>query len=113
VVGDGPIKDAHHNQNKKIEHWVSPQLIMMICFLGHLNWQLRATLDEGPKSGVECNNKAILSDESHILDPRLLDEGPKPKSGKSRLNLTWQPPFGRGKSIVSHPPKRKKKKRES
>jgi hypothetical protein len=26
-------------------------------------------------------------DESHKLDPRPLDEGPRPKSGKSRLNL--------------------------
>jgi hypothetical protein len=57
------------------------------------------------------NNKAILLDESHILDPWLLDEGPRPKSGKSRLNLTWKPPFGSRKSIGSHPKKRKEKKR--
>jgi hypothetical protein len=48
--------------------------MMIFLFLkGHLNLQLRATLDEGPKSGVECNNKEILLDESHIWDPRLLD----------------------------------------
>jgi hypothetical protein len=32
-------------------------------------------------------NREILLDESHKLDSRPLDEGPRPKSGKSRLNL--------------------------
>ncbi len=32
-------------------------------------------------------NRAILLDESHELDPWPLDEGPRPKGGKSRLNL--------------------------
>ncbi len=32
-------------------------------------------------------NRAILMDESHELDPWPLDEGPRPKGGKSRLNL--------------------------
>jgi hypothetical protein len=32
-------------------------------------------------------NRAILLDESHKLDSHPLDEGPRPKSGKSRLNL--------------------------
>jgi len=44
--------------------------------------------------------------------PGFLDEGPRPKSGKLRLNLTWQPPFGRGKSIGSHPKKKKELQRE-
>jgi hypothetical protein len=45
---------------------------------------LRATLDEGPRSN---EIKAFLLDESHKLDPRPLDEGPRPKSGKLSLNL--------------------------
>jgi len=32
-------------------------------------------------------NRAILLDESHELDPWPLDEGPRPKGGKSRPNL--------------------------
>jgi hypothetical protein len=39
----------------KIEHWVSPQLIMMnfFYFKGHLNLQLRATLEEDPRARVQ------------------------------------------------------------
>jgi hypothetical protein len=36
-------------------------------------------------------NREILLDESHKLDSRPLDEGPRPKSGKSRL--TYMSPF--------------------
>jgi len=39
---------------------------------------------------IKCQfnkQEAILLDESHKLDPRPLDEGPRPKSGKLRLNL--------------------------
>jgi len=43
-------------------------------------------LDENPRSRVQ-SNRAILLAESHKLDPRPLDEGPRPKSGKLRLNL--------------------------
>jgi hypothetical protein len=46
----------------------------------------RATLEKGPASKVQCN-RAILLDESHKLDPWPLDEGPRPKGDKSRLNL--------------------------
>jgi hypothetical protein len=38
---------------------------------------------------------------SHKLDPRPLDEGPKPKSGKLRLNLHGS--ILKGKSIGSDP----------
>jgi hypothetical protein len=37
--------------------------------------------------------------EAHILDPWPLDEGPKPKSGKSRLNL-YMAPFYREYQLV-------------
>jgi hypothetical protein len=47
---------------------------------------IRATLNEGPRSRVQWN-KAILSYESHKLDPHPLNEIPRPKSGKSKLNL--------------------------
>jgi hypothetical protein len=43
--------------------------------------------------------------ESHKLDPTPLDEGPRPKSGKSRLNLNST--VSEGKSTVL---KRKEKK---
>jgi len=36
-------------------------------------------------------NREILLDESHKLDSHPLDEGPRPKSGKSRL--TYMSPF--------------------
>jgi len=45
-----------------------------------------ATLADRPMSRVQLN-RAILLAESHKLDPWPLDEGPRPKSGKSRLNL--------------------------
>jgi len=64
---------------------------------------MRATLDEGLRSRVQWN-RTILIAESHKLDPGPLDEGPRPKSGKLRLN-----PHGtilEGKSIVSDPKKR-------
>jgi hypothetical protein len=32
-------------------------------------------------------NWSILLDKSHKLDPQPLNEGPRPKNGKSRLNL--------------------------
>jgi hypothetical protein len=69
-----------------------------------------ATLDEGPK--VQWT-RSILVDESHKLNPWWwwpLDEGPRPKSGKSRLNL--HDTNLEGKSIGSHP-KRKSSKGKS
>jgi len=42
-------------------------------------------------------------DESHILDPWPLDEGPRPKSGKSKLHGT----IPEGKSIGSDPKEKK------
>jgi hypothetical protein len=50
----------------------------------------------------------ILLDESHKLNPRPLDEGPRPKSGKSRLNLNST--VSEGKSTVL---KKKNPKKES
>jgi hypothetical protein len=47
---------------------------------------LRATLDEGLWSRVQWNG-AILLAESHKIGST--DECPRPKSGKSRLNLQW------------------------
>jgi hypothetical protein len=47
---------------------------------------VQATLDESARSRVQLN-KPILLVESHKLDPWPLDEGRRPKSGKSRLNL--------------------------
>ncbi len=47
---------------------------------------LRAILDEGLRSSVQWNG-AILLAESHKLDPRCSNEGPRPKSHKWRLNL--------------------------
>jgi hypothetical protein len=49
-------------------------------------YQIRVTLDEGPRSGEQCI-QAILLVESFKLVPRPLDEGPRPKSGTLRLNL--------------------------
>jgi hypothetical protein len=48
--------------------------------------EILAMLDEHPRSRVQ-SNRAILLVESHKLDPRPLDEGPRPKSGKLMLNL--------------------------
>jgi len=50
-------------------------------------------------------------DESHKLDPQPLDEGPRPKGGKSRPNLHGT--ILEGKSIGSKfKPKKKSSKRE-
>jgi hypothetical protein len=43
----------------------------------------------------------MLLDESHKLDPSLLDKDPRPKSGKSRPNLHGT--ILEGKSIGSNP----------
>jgi hypothetical protein len=56
----------------------------------------RATLDEGLKFSVQWNRTILLA-ESHKLDPWPLDEGPRPKSGKLRLNLHGT--ISEGKSI--------------
>jgi hypothetical protein len=61
---------------------------------------------------IKCqfnNQEAILLDESHKLDPWPLDEGPRPKSGKLRLNLHGI--ILQGKSIGSNQKKEKEKKR--
>jgi hypothetical protein len=47
---------------------------------------IRATFDDDPRSMVQWN-RAILLDESHKLDLWPWDQGPRPKRGKSRLNL--------------------------
>jgi len=67
---------------------VHPQLIYFLSGkVQHFIYNIiKATLNEGPRSTVQWN-KTILSDESHKLDPRPLDEIPKPRSGKSKLNL--------------------------
>jgi hypothetical protein len=44
------------------------------------------TLDNGPRSRDHCI-QAILLVKSFKLVLRLLNEGPRPKSGKLRLNL--------------------------
>jgi hypothetical protein len=68
---------------------------------------LRVTLVEGPRSKVQWN-RAILLDESHKLDPWPLDEGPRPKRDKLRLNLHGT--ILEGKSIGSNPQQQQKKK---
>jgi hypothetical protein len=50
------------------------------------NLTLKMTLDEGPRSRDQWI-QAILLVESFKLVPRPLDEGPRPKSDKLRLNL--------------------------
>jgi len=55
-------------------------------WIRHRNWLIRTTLDEGWSTQVQWN-RAILLAKSHKLDPWPLDESPRPKSGKSRLNL--------------------------
>jgi hypothetical protein len=57
---------------------------------------LRATLDKGPRSKDQWI-QAILLVESFKLVPRPLNEGPRPKSGKLKLNLHGT----KGKSIGS------------
>jgi hypothetical protein len=52
-------------------------------------------------------NRAILLDENRKLDPWPLDEGPKLKHGKSRLNLHGT--ILEGKSVGLTPPKKKQK----
>jgi len=47
---------------------------------------VRAACNEGPRFRVKWN-RAILLVKRHKLDPWPLDEGPRTKSGKSRLNL--------------------------
>ncbi len=65
--------------------------IGLLYFIGPLSLmysgsKVGATLDEHTRFKVQRNG-AILLDESHKLDPWPLDEGGRPKSGKSRLNL--------------------------
>jgi hypothetical protein len=64
----------------------SPLVATSRCFFLEMMHELRATLNEGPKSRVQWN-RAVLLDGRYKLDPWPLDEGPRPKSGKSRLNL--------------------------
>ncbi len=59
--------------------------------------KLRATLDEGPRSRDQWI-QAILLVESFKLVPMPLEEGPRPKSGKLKLNMA---PVLEGKSIGS------------
>jgi len=69
--------------------------LLLICWANII----RTTLDEGPRSRDQWIQaillvrsrdqwiQAILLVESFKLVPRPLDEGPRPKSGKLRLNL--------------------------
>jgi hypothetical protein len=72
-----------------------------VCYIWGWSIALRATLDEELRSMVQWN-RAILLDKSHKFDPWPLDEGPRPKSGKSRLNVNGT--ILEGKSIGSDPP---------
>jgi hypothetical protein len=71
---------------------------------------LRATLNEGPSSKVQWN-RTILLDEGHKLDAHPLDESPRPKSGKLRLNLHGT--ILEGNSIDSDPKKKALKRKAS
>jgi hypothetical protein len=51
------------------------------------NWKLRATSGEGPRPRVQWNKSILQLDKSHKLDTHPLDEDPRPRSGKLRLNL--------------------------
>jgi hypothetical protein len=46
---------------------------------------------------LNVNNKAILLDESHILDPRLLVEGPRPKKWQMEAKLNMATTIWEGK----------------
>ncbi len=52
----------------------------------HLQLSIKVILDEGSRSKVQWN-RTILLDENHKLNPQPLDEGLRPKSDKSNLNL--------------------------
>ncbi len=64
------------------------------------------TLDEDPRSRVQWNSTILLVDH-HKMDPWPLNEGWRPKSDKSRLNL--HDTILEGKSIGSNQKKNKKK----
>jgi hypothetical protein len=69
---------------------------------------MTATLDEDPRSRVNEIEQSYLM--SHKLNPQPLDEGPRPNSDKSRLNLHDN--ILEGKSIGSNPEKKELKRRE-
>jgi hypothetical protein len=54
-------------------------------------WNLRWLLDEGPRSRDPWIQAILLVESFKLVPPRPLDKGPRPKSGKLRLNLhgTW------------------------
>jgi hypothetical protein len=84
-VGFFVLQKSPYLDGKKLE----------VAILRHLG----ATLDEA--------SKTILLDESHKLDPWCLDEGPRPRSGKSRKNLHGT--IFEGKSIDSDTKQRAQK----
>jgi hypothetical protein len=59
------------------------EVLLRVMRLPHT---LSATLDKRLRSRVQWN-RAVLLAESQKLEPWPLDEGPRPISGKSRLNL--------------------------
>jgi hypothetical protein len=59
-------------------------VLILVNDLYYLKFLLRSTLDEGPRGKVQQNG-TILWVKSHKLDPRLLDEDPKP----IQANLKW------------------------
>ncbi len=58
----------------------------VLPWVKRLPHRLRAALDKRLRSRVQLNRAVLLAD-SQKLEPWPLDEGPRPKSGKSRLNL--------------------------
>jgi hypothetical protein len=74
----GDIRKVGFTQEKALR----PSILPQFSVLGNLS----VTLDKGPRSRDQWV-QAILLVESFKLVPRPLDEGPRPKSGKLRLNL--------------------------
>jgi len=81
----------------------------VLPWVKRLPHRLRAALDKRLRSRVQLNRAVLLAD-SQKLEPWPLDEGPRPKSGKSRLNLhgTILERFNQ-----LRPPKEKKKKKKT
>jgi hypothetical protein len=80
--------------------WDGTSWETLIAEMLHLwkTYDSKGHLDEGLRSKVQWNRAILLDDESPKLGPWPLDAGPRPKSGKSRLNL--HAPFWRENQLV-------------
>jgi len=86
----------------KLAHFEFYWSNFLLCRIAYEHrWRFRPTLEGGPRSRDQMNSSKFFLVESLInWSQGLLDEGPRPKSGKLRLKATWHLSWGEKIQLV-------------